>query len=659
MIESPCLRLMRRVSPRAVVVLAYILAATAFTWPLPLDLGTALTGDPGGDTGVYIWNQWVFQHELLVDHHNPLTTEQVLSLTAPVDLSQHNYTAFLNLLALPLIPWLGVVRTFNLVLLAVTIMTALTTYALARRVTGATRSEAWLAGLAFAWSPILVARTTGHFSLVAAAPLAAFVLCLINADRSRRPRDAALTGLCMAWAAFCDVYFAVYCLLIAVGYLSSRLVRVSFAEQKVAAPWRWTLGVLILSVAGLVVGLLFGRGGRFELLGMPISINGLYTPVLALTLLVVARGALQVRASLAVPMRWSPAAARALVIGVLACAGPMSPVLYGLGERMAEGRFVAPPTFWRSSPRGVDLLALVEFNPNHPVSRWFDDRQASSVADLAEYTATLGLVVLTVIGIAAWRAGYRPRNGWILLTAGFAALSLGPFIHVAGINTYVPGPWALIRYVPLVGAARTPTRFAIVAALGGAILFAGALAALGRRYPQRRALVTAVVGIALVIELLPSPRTLYSAAIPPFYEIVAADPRPVRVLQLPFGLRDGVSSVGNFSARYLYYQTLHGKKLIGGYLSRISKRRVGEMRSQPTLDALLTMSEGGTLTPEHAARFRVRGPAFIAQSKIGYVVVHHAYTPQPLAELVTDAWGLKEIAREGAQVLYIPTISDQ
>ena len=83
-----------------------------------------------------------------------------------------------------------------------------------------------------------------------------------------------------------------------------------------------------------------------------------------------------------------------------------------------------------------------------------------------------------------WRAGYRPRAGWIWLTAGFAALALGPFIHVAGINTHVPGPWALLRYVPLVGAARTPTRFAVVAALGVAMLLAGALAALGRRCPH-------------------------------------------------------------------------------------------------------------------------------------------------------------------------------
>ncbi len=651
--------MLRRDSPWIAVVVGYALVAIAFTWPLPLHMGTAFTGDPGGDTGVYVWNQWVFQHEALVERHNPLTTEQILSLTRRVDLSQHNYTAFLNLLALPLIPWLGVVWTFNLVFLAMTVITALATYALTRRVTAATRAEAWLAGLAFAWSPMLVARSTGHFSLVAAAPLAAFLLCLINADRSRRPRDAALAGLCIAWAGFCDVYYAIYCLIITVGYLASRLVRVTYETTPASKPWRWTFNTLIVCVSGLIVSLLVGPGGRFDLLGMPVSIRGLYTPMFMLTVLILARIVIELRPHVRVPAgAWSISTLRALLIGLLACAGPLSPVLYGLGERIVDGRFVSPPTLWRSSPRGLDLLGLFAINPNHPLARWFDDQQRSDGSVFVEYTASLSLVALLVISVAAWRAGYRPRAGWVWLTAGFAALSLGPFVHIAGVNTYVPGPWAFLRYVPLLDAARAPTRFAVIAALGVAVLLAGALAALGRRYPQRRAWITAIAGFCLVLELTPAPRTLYSAAIPSIYQVIAADPRPVRLVQLPFGVRDGVSSAGNFTARYQYYQTLHGKKLIGGYLSRISPKRVGEVRAQPTLDALLTMSEGKELTAEHAALIRSRGPRFISRANVGYVVIHLERTPRYLVDFVIDAWGLQELAREGPTVLYRPTVAE-
>ena len=234
--------------------------------------------------------------------------------------------------------------------LATTILTATCTYLLARRVTSATRIEAWLAGAAFAWSPVLVARSTGHFSLVAAAHLAAFVFCLITADRSRRARDAALTGLCMAWAGFCDAYYAVYCLLIVCGYLAVRIVRVSFAPAAAPAVWRWALNVLIVSVGGLVLGLLAGPVGRFEVAGLRISVRGLYTPVFLLTVSSTIRVAIQLRPHISLPASgWSPPAMRVVAIGVLACAGPLSPVLCGLGERIATGRFVSPPTLWRSS----------------------------------------------------------------------------------------------------------------------------------------------------------------------------------------------------------------------------------------------------------------------------------------------------------------------
>ena len=40
------------------------------------------------------------------------------------------------------------------------------------------------------------------------------------------------------------------------------------------------------------------------------------------------------------------------------------------------------------------------------------------------------------------------------ITIGFGLLALGPFVHVAGVNTYLPTPWTLLRYVPLIGEAR-------------------------------------------------------------------------------------------------------------------------------------------------------------------------------------------------------------
>jgi hypothetical protein len=59
-----------------------------------------------------------------------------------------------------------------------------------------------------------------------------------------------------------------------------------------------------------------------------------------------------------------------------------------------------------------------------------------------------------------------------------------------------------------------------------------------------------------LLEICASPRVLYPASVPRIYREVAAAPPGVRVLDLPFGIRDGTSSVGNFTARSQFYQTV-------------------------------------------------------------------------------------------------------
>ncbi|HYB94569.1 MAG TPA: hypothetical protein VEC39_06330 [Vicinamibacterales bacterium] len=645
---------MRRYAPRLVVVAGFVLAALAFSWPLPLRLATHLTGDPGGDTGVYVWNQWVFHHEV-VEGRNPLTTDKILSLTATADLTQHNYTAFLNVLALPLISLLGVIASFNVVFLLVCVLNATMTYGLVRRVTAASRLEAWLAGLLFAWAPAMVARSTGHFSLVAAAALPAFLWALVNAERSRSTRDAALVGLCMAWAALSDAYFGIYCLLLAMLYVAAALLRVTRNPRPVAKSWLWVVDVLIVCFGGLIAGLALGRGGEFSLLGFPVRVRSLYNPVLILTALIILRTTMWWRPQFRV-FDVGPVPLKAIAVAAFACLGPMAPVLYGIGNRVAEGRFVSPDIFWRSSPRGVDVLAFLTPNPHHPLMRWWlGDPLTTRATHFVEYTASISLVALAAIVIAAWRAGYRPSRRWVLITIAFALLALGPFIYVGGINTHVPGPWALLRYVPGLGLARMPTRFGIVALLGLCVLFAGALAALSTRWPQRRRQITALITVLLVLELWPAPRPLYSAAVSPIYERIAADPRPVRVLVLPFGVRDGVWEAGNFRPRTQFTQIVHGKALIGGYLSRISRRRVQRMRDDyPALDALIKLSEPAPLAPDIKTTLDQLGRQLIEQGSVGYVVIDERFIEPERAQLVIDAMSLIEVQRDAYHVLYVP-----
>ena len=639
----------------ACVLLTYAMLAIAYTWPLAANLPTHVTGPVGGDTGVYIWNQWVFRHELIDNRSFPYFTEKIFGAEYPANLGFHNYTRFQNLIATPLMRFVGVIAAFNLVYLLMTVLNAYAAFLLARHVTGRV-GEAWLAGLLFAWSPLLVTRGMGHFSLVAAAPLAVFLLLLMRADGHERLRDAVAMGVAVGWAASTDMYYGVYCLLLGAVFLVARIVYIEPSPRAGhARAATWSLDALILSVAALVVAMVGSGGWELTFLGQPLRMRSLYTPMLVLTALLMLRVAWQFRASVIPVTRadvWR--AARLVTATGIAGIAVMSPVLYAAAVRMArpDGSFVNPAIFWRSSPSGLDLLAYILPNPNHPLTpQAVVDWLAARPHGYLENVASVPLVALGILLIAL-RRGWRPSVWWAAVTLFFGALALGPFIHVAGTNTFIPGPWALLRYVPLIGLARTPARFSVVMVLGLAVLIATALAWLGRRYPGKRRLMLVTAGLLLAFELLPAPRTLHSAEIPQIYRHVAAAPAGVKLLELPFGIRDGTSSYGNFSARTQFYQTGHGKTIIGGYVSRLSARRVAELRDDPVRYALALLSEGRELTYEQEVGLLEGGPAFVRRVTLGFVMIDRGRVSDEFRGLVLKAFRLEHVETEGWLSLY-------
>jgi hypothetical protein len=347
-----------------------------------------------------------------------------------------------------------------------------------------------------------------------------------------------------------------------------------------------------------------------------------------------------------------------LRIGAFAAVAAMillAPTLLALGRRMADGRMVSAPVHWRSSAPGVDLLAFFLPNPNHPLApAALTEALAARPGGYAEQIASLPLVALAVIGLAWMRTRFRPGKFWIWLTLGFVAISLGPFVQLFGMNTYIPTPWTLLRYLPIIGAARMPSRFAIVAMMGVCVIFAAALTALTTRYPHRRRQILAAAAVLLAIELLPAPRVLYSASIPTIYQTIAADPRPVRVLELPFGVRDGLSSLGDFSALAQFHQTAHGKRLVGGYLSRVSQRRKDFNLSHPVLGPLLTLSEGRAPSDFEIRRARMFAGLFMRRYEVGYVVMETSRMNAGLRRFATETLRLRLVGTDGDKELYVP-----
>jgi hypothetical protein len=82
------------------------------------------------------------------------------------------------------------------------------------------------------------------------------------------------------------------------------------------------------------------------------------------------------------------------------------------------------------------------------------------------YLDFLVLLILSVWVVQGWQ--YPARKLWTAMFAILVLFSLGPVLHVAGVRTMLPLPWALIVHVPALGAA-LPARFCLYLSLLAAI----------------------------------------------------------------------------------------------------------------------------------------------------------------------------------------------
>ncbi|MBC7236829.1 MAG: hypothetical protein H5T69_13400, partial [Chloroflexi bacterium] len=210
----------------------------------------------------------------------------------------------------------------------------------------------------------------------------------------------------------------------------------------------------------------------------------------------------------------------------------------------------------------ADLMAYLTPQASHPLfgswsralyERYYADRQGG------HYPAYLGLAtfVLALIGLIR-----RPRQGWpwAALILFFGLLALGPLLRINGVAyPRVPTLYGLLAPLEVLRILREPGRYVLFLALPFAALAALAIASLSIPRP---ALCWVALAALIVAEYLPIPIPLrYIKAPPQPYVNVAASPSTGAVLDLP---------IDPYKAKvYMFDQTVHGRPLIQGHLSRL------------------------------------------------------------------------------------------
>lgn len=186
--------------------------------------------------------------------------------------------------------------------------------------------------------------------------------------------------------------------------------------------------------------------------------------------------------------------------------------------------------------------------------------------DFTEWESYLGIITAALMLAGVFKFEARKTGMWVLIFFLFVIISLGPHLQILGKqfdDTRLP--FYFLQELPVIESMRSPKRFLVTAMLAAAIL-----AGFGAHYIFGRKITGRWAGLALMMVLIGLiltdywgwPRNLVTsdASYPPFFEEIAREEDNAVILNIP------ITNIWN--SQPLYYQTIHGKKIIGGYVER-------------------------------------------------------------------------------------------
>jgi hypothetical protein len=227
---------------------------------------------------------------------------------------------------------------------------------------------------------------------------------------------------------------------------------------------------------------------------------------------------------------------------------------------------------------GNDLLSFLLPGPYHPIF----GRLTAPIHELSGLSgrrpAYLGFAAIG-LALVAIRTRRRSSLCWGLAGLLFGLLSVGPYVEIAGYRlNESPLPWA----VPVAGFFRNPFRLntlisfclAVLAGMGSARL----LQSLGRRGRWERTLVAAGLATVILLEYLSVPLPRTALHVSAFYDHLAGEGGDGAVVEVPMGrARD---------KEYMVYQTIHGRPMVNGVVSRLPQDAYRFLAETPILSAL-------------------------------------------------------------------------
>ena len=299
-----------------------------------------------------------------------------------------------------------------------------------------------------------------------------------------------------------------------------------------------------------------------------------------------------------------------------------------LRESIAGQSFVRMSQFSRYF--STDVLALVtppRYNPLY--DQFVDSIYPRFMTPFPEWESYLGFLVipLAVIGVIAAR--HRGALFWLLVLAVFTLITMGPYLQVLGkVYEGIKLPFYFVQNLPGFESMRSPKQLltlvmlamAVLAGYGAHHVFRRTLG--GRAIPTYAALSLIVVGLLFDSWGWPRSFPLSDASVPQFFKDLSKDKGDPVILHIP------IPNLQN--PKPLYYQTVHGKRIVGGYeaeqrLLPVAENFINDNRFLRNLHIDVAEHKAAITPGENSDALEL----FKAYPEIGYVVLDKPYTDWP------------------------------
>ena len=253
---------------------------------------------------------------------------------------------------------------------------------------------------------------------------------------------------------------------------------------------------------------------------------------------------------------------------------------------------------------------------NHPLFRGLNSHIFKNLVEgnPADSSVFLGYTALIFLIYCFLRCKDKIARFWKIVFLVFFILSLGPHPVILGRHfSTLPLPFFFLAHTPFYAFFGRLSFIAVLVSLSQAVLVAYSFDKV--KFPKP---VLALIIAVLIFELYPAPYIITRKEIPDFYKTLENDRGDYAILEVP---TDNCPSLIShyrdyYYCFYQYWQTLHHKPIVGGYMARKIPQRSSEfVEKSPFIRSLNGFSNENRIDSNEALYF-------LKMHSIKYVILH-------------------------------------